>query len=56
LHQDPRKVISDLSDIIGLDCIPIIHFNDAIGDFDSGLDRHASLIEGKIGINLKYLF
>jgi deoxyribonuclease-4 len=56
LYQDVNRVISDLENIIGLNRIPIIHFNDAVGDCGSGLDRHASLLEGKIGINLKYIF
>lgn len=56
LYHAPTKIINALDKIICLNNIPIFHFNDAIGDFDSGLDRHASLLEGKIGNNLKYVF
>lgn len=55
LNQNPTSVISDLDNLIGLNRIPVIHFNDAVGDCGSGLDRHASLLEGKIGINLKHM-
>jgi deoxyribonuclease-4 len=54
LHKDLVGFLDQLDSIIGLENIPVFHFNDSQGDFASGQDRHASLLEGKIHDALKY--
>ncbi|WP_075261573.1 deoxyribonuclease IV [Candidatus Odyssella acanthamoebae] len=54
LHKDPKKFLDQLDSLIGLENIPLLHFNDSRGDFSSGIDRHAGLLEGKINASLKY--
>ncbi|WP_010298621.1 deoxyribonuclease IV [Candidatus Odyssella thessalonicensis] len=54
IHEDPQAFLDHLDALIGLERIPVIHFNDSRADFASGIDRHASLLEGKINDSLKY--
>jgi len=53
---DPNTVINEFDKIIGLKHLKIIHLNDSKTEFNSRIDRHANLGEGKIGLdNLKRL-
>jgi deoxyribonuclease-4 len=54
LHKDPVGFIDQLDSLIGLDKIPLFHFNDSKGGFASRLDQHASLLEGNIHTALKH--
>lgn len=54
LHENPIDFLDQLDSLIGLENIPLLHFNDSQGSFASGVDRHASLLEGKIKGALKY--
>ncbi len=47
------EVLPELQAIIGLDQVPVIHFNDSLEGLGSEQDRHANLLEGQIGENLK---
>ena len=47
-----RATIQEFEDAIGLDRLKLFHINDSAGAFNSRLDRHASLGEGKIGLDL----
>lgn len=53
VHQDPQGVIGQLDAIIGLANLPVIHLNDSVGEFGSGVDHHAGLLEGEIGVGLR---
>jgi len=53
VHQDPQGVIGQLDTIIGLANLPVIHLNDSVGEFGSGVDHHAGLLEGEIGVGLR---
>jgi len=55
LDTEPAKVIAELNEIIGLDKLCLIHFNDSQGARGSAIDRHANLGEGQIGQALSKL-
>jgi len=44
-----KKVFSELDKTLGIKNLSCIHFNDALSEFSSRVDRHANLGEGKIG-------
>ncbi|MFA5352240.1 MAG: deoxyribonuclease IV [Candidatus Gracilibacteria bacterium] len=44
-----KKVFTELDKTLGIKNLSCIHFNDALMDFNSKVDRHANLGEGKIG-------
>lgn len=56
IHQDPKGVIKELDEVVGLERIPVIHLNDSVGAFGGRVDHHAHLMEGKIGLALKQVF
>jgi deoxyribonuclease-4 len=43
------EVISSADKLLGLENIPVIHFNDSKVDLGSNVDRHENIGEGKIG-------
>ncbi|MER3482590.1 MAG: endonuclease IV [Meiothermus sp.] len=53
IHQDPKGVLDQLEEVIGLRNVPVIHLNDSAADFDSRIDHHAGLLEGQIGEGLR---
>ena len=53
VHTDPEGVLNELDEIIGLENVPVIHLNDSLGGFGSGIDHHAGLLEGEIGEGLR---
>ncbi len=49
--------LETFDELIGIKNLKVIHFNDAVEDVGSRLDRHATIGDGKIGLrNMKYLF
>lgn len=54
IGEDPKGVLDQLREFIGLEAIPIIHLNDSAADQGSGVDRHADLGIGKMGSSLRY--
>lgn len=44
-----KKVFAEFDKALGIKNLTCIHFNDALADFSSRVDRHANLGEGKIG-------
>lgn len=46
-----EKVLYEFDNIIGLNKLKAIHFNDSMMEFNSKKDRHAGIGEGTIGIN-----
>jgi deoxyribonuclease-4 len=46
-----KEFIAKLDANIGLDAILVIHANDSKTDFNSGLDRHANIGQGYIGLD-----
>ncbi len=55
LHKDPAAVLDELDRTVGLERVPLVHFNDSVGAFASGVDHHANLGEGGIGQELAAL-
>lgn len=47
------QVLDELEQTVGLEQVPVIHFNDSMGDLGSEVDLHANLFDGKIGENLR---
>lgn len=45
-----NKTIGEFDKIVGLKYLKLMHLNDSAGDIGSGIDRHAHIGEGKIGI------
>ncbi|OGF23282.1 hypothetical protein A2Y83_00180 [Candidatus Falkowbacteria bacterium RBG_13_39_14] len=45
-----KKVFAEFDEKIGLDKLELIHCNDSKSDFNSHLDRHEHIGEGKIGL------
>ncbi|NWF84479.1 MAG: deoxyribonuclease IV, partial [Bryobacteraceae bacterium] len=45
-----RATLSQVSAVLGLGRVPLIHANDSKGAFNSRLDRHANIGEGHIGL------
>lgn len=51
-----EKVFAEFSSIVGFNYLRGMHLNDSKGNFDSHLDRHHSLGEGHIGLDVfKYI-
>lgn len=49
--------IKEFDDLIGLDKIGLIHFNNSYNDFNSKIDRHADIKDGKISVEtMIYMF
>lgn len=46
-----KKTVSQVSAVLGLDRVPVIHVNDSKGALNSRLDRHANIGEGHIGLD-----
>lgn len=44
------SVLEKFDKIIGAKYLSVVHLNDSLSDFDSHVDRHANLGEGKIGL------
>jgi deoxyribonuclease IV len=44
-----RKTLAQADEILRLDNIPLLHMNDSVAPFNSHVDRHARLGEGKMG-------
>lgn len=53
LHQDPAGIMERLENSVGLNRIPLLHLNDSAYACASYRDKHANLLEGKIGETLK---
>lgn len=50
--RDQKKldnVFASIDKVIGRDCLKLIHVNDSLGDFESHVDRHTHLGQGKLG-------
>jgi len=45
-----KKTFAKFDKIVGIDRIKLVHLNDSAAEFDSHVDRHANIGEGKIGI------
>lgn len=43
------KIFNSIDKIIGKNSLKLIHLNDSMGDYESHIDRHAHLGEGKLG-------
>lgn len=54
LHKDPLGFLDEIDSLIGLENVPLFHLNDSQGSFASGIDLHASLLEGEIHHALQY--
>lgn len=54
IGEDPKGVLDQLKEFIGLEAIPVIHLNDSAVEKGSGVDRHADLGTGKMGNSLRY--
>ena len=49
--------IKEFDDLIGLDKIGLVHFNNSYNDFNSKIDRHADIKDGKISVEtMIYMF
>jgi deoxyribonuclease-4 len=48
-EKDYKATIKSFNDILGLDRLKVIHFNDSKKDFDSRVDRHEHIGQGFIG-------
>ncbi|HOO78535.1 MAG TPA: deoxyribonuclease IV [bacterium] len=46
----PGKVLAEVDRLIGLEKMPVVHFNDSLFGLGSGRDRHAHIGEGRIGL------
>ncbi len=55
LQEDPVAVLDELDRTVGLGRVPLVHLNDSLGEFASGVDHHANLGEGRIGTALAAL-
>lgn len=47
--RNPKKIFTSIDKIIGKNSLKLIHLNDSLGDFESHIDRHAHLGDGKLG-------
>lgn len=45
-----KKTFKEFDDILGLDLIKVVHFNDSLSGFGSHADRHEHLGKGEIGL------
>ena len=45
-----NSMLSEIDELIGIDQIGVIHFNDSKKDFSSRLDQHENIGKGKIGL------
>ena len=55
--EQVKKFLTNFDKLIGIKNIKLIHLNDSIYELNSNRDRHASIGEGKIGMNgLKHFF
>jgi deoxyribonuclease-4 len=45
-----NRLVTEASETLGLDCIPVIHANDAKSRLNSHVDRHAHIGSGYIGL------
>jgi deoxyribonuclease-4 len=45
-----KKTFDAFDKIIGIDRIELIHLNDSLADFNSHVDRHANIGQGRIGL------
>jgi deoxyribonuclease-4 len=48
-----EQALDELEQAIGLDRVPVIHFNDSVGERGSQIDHHANLLEGHLGDELR---
>jgi len=44
------RTLKEFDDMLGLDLIKVVHFNDSLSPFGSHVDRHQHLGKGKIGL------
>ena len=49
MEKGYQKTLKDFDQIVGLQRLKAIHFNDSLKDFNSRVDRHAHIGQGKIG-------
>ncbi len=47
--QGIQKLLAEIDQEIGLECLRLLHLNDTYGECGSHLDRHAHIGQGKIG-------
>lgn len=45
-----KNTFDEFDKIIGIDRIELVHLNDSLADFNSHVDRHANIGQGKIGL------
>jgi deoxyribonuclease-4 len=45
-----KKTFKEFDDILGLDLIKVVHFNDSLSSLGSHADRHEHLGKGEIGL------
>lgn len=45
-----KKTFDAFDKIVGIDRIKLVHLNDSLADFNSHVDRHANIGQGKIGL------
>ena len=52
--NNPEKLLNDFDKTIGLKYLKVIHLNDSKTEFNSNVDRHENIGQGKIGLeNIK---
>lgn len=44
------SMLSEIDELVGIDQVAVVHFNDSKKDFDSHLDQHENIGKGKIGL------
>jgi deoxyribonuclease-4 len=49
-EEDCKKTLKSFDEIVGLEHLYAFHLNDSVKDLGSKVDRHASIGEGKIGV------
>jgi deoxyribonuclease-4 len=45
-----KDTLKGFDNILGLDLIKVVHFNDSMSPFNSHVDRHQHIGKGKIGL------
>ncbi len=45
-----NSMLSEIDELVGLDQVEVVHFNDSKKDFSSRLDQHENIGKGKIGL------
>ena len=55
-YRGYEKVLKRFDDVIGLDKLKVIHLNDSKIGLGSRVDRHASIGEGKLGLQVFHAF